>query len=96
MKFTKNYDKLDRPLFTTIRKNTGVYKLGNMYKIQTPNYDFYAKVIGLSPITKIQITPTLANVDADCSRNQLIQKLEKWYGKKFDDYVLITLMVWEQ
>ncbi len=94
MKFTKNYEKLGRTLFTTIRKNTGVYKLGNLYKIQTPNYDFYAKVIGLYPITKIQITDTLAITDAECSKIQLIQMLEKWYGKKFDDYVLITLMVW--
>ena len=94
MRFTKNYEKLNRALFTTIRKNTKMYKLGNIYEIQTPNFKLYAKIIGRYPITKIQITDKLAMADAECSRDQLVQMLDKWYGKDFDDYILITLMVW--
>ena len=91
MKFSKNWEKLGWVIFTTIRQNTGRYKLGHSYAMNTPMYKFRAKVIGLYPIKKAEITDELANTDAETTRATLITMLEDWYGKDFDDYVLITL-----
>jgi len=91
MKFSVDWEKLSWTVFTTIRKNTGTYRLGRIYKIKQPAGIFYAKVIGLLPIKKADITDALAIYDAEQTRKELIQTLEAWYGKKFDDYVLITL-----
>lgn len=95
MKFTKNYEKLGWVIFTTIRKNTGRYKLSNTYTMITPIGKFKAKVIGICPIKKKEITDDLASVDLGIGeiKERLIRMLEGWYGKDFDDYVLITLWV---
>ena len=92
MKFSKNYSKLSKAYFTTIRKNTGMYKKGKIYKINTPNEYFYVKVICKTPIKKEDITEDLSIRDADCSKSELIGMLEKWYGKKFNDFVLIEMI----
>jgi hypothetical protein len=34
----------------------------------------------------------MAQRDADCSANELIEKLEAWYGKTYNDFILITFM----
>ncbi len=91
MWFSKNYLKLNQNIFTTIRKNTGYYKLGNIYKIKTPTKEFKARLIEHRKIDKNYITEQLAQNDADCSRAELIAMLEGWYGKKCDDYVLLIL-----
>jgi len=93
MIFTKHYHKLNWFFFTTIRKNTGKYKLGNIYTMNTPTTKFKAKVIGLLPIKKKDITDDLARIDAEETKEGLIRMLDGWYGKKFDDYVLMTLWV---
>ena len=96
MKFSKDYSKLDSRIFTTIRKNTHHNRLlgntGNKIKIQTPTKEFRAYLIAKNKIKKKQITEKLARSDADCSKAELIAMLEKWYGKKFDDFLLITFM----
>lgn len=94
MKFTKNYEKFGWVIFTSIRKNTGRYKLGNVYTMNTPDGKFKAKVIGLCPIKKKEITNDLASVDAEETKEGLIRMLNDWYGVFFDNYVLITL--WAQ
>ena len=94
MKFTKNYEKLGWLIFTTIRKNTGRYLIGNVYTMNTPPGKFKAKIIGVCPIKKKEITDGLAGMDVETSKEELIRMLEGWYGKNFDDYVLITL--WAQ
>ena len=92
MKFSENYEKLGWIIFTTIRKNTGKYKLGNIYTMNiSGSGKFKAKIIGLLPIKKEEITDDLASVDAEVSKERLIMMLENWYGKDFDDYILITL-----
>jgi len=91
MKFSENWEKLNWVIFTTIRKNTGRYKLGNVYTMVLPNCKFKARVVGILPIKKKEITNDLAKIDADTTKEGLIHMLEKWYGKKFDDYILITL-----
>lgn len=91
MKFSKDYTKLDWDKFTTIRLNNGYYKEGKMVKINTPTKDFKAKVVMTEAITKGDITEELAEMDADCSREELIGMLENWYGKKKDDFVLIWM-----
>ena len=37
------------------------------------------------------MTEELAMSDADCSRDYLINMLDRWYGKVFNNFVLITL-----
>lgn len=91
MIFSKDYSKLDQNIFTTIRKNSIIYRIGNIYKIKTPTKEFKAMVIGRWLMEKAHISEQLAYNDADCSRDELIAMLEKWYGKEFDDFVLLTL-----
>lgn len=91
MKFSKDYAKLRHNEFTTIRKNTGYYKCGSIRWIKTPSKCFSAEIINIIHIQKKDITEEIAYKDADCSKAELIVMLEKWYGKEFDDFVLITL-----
>ena len=91
MKFSKDYSKLDKPIFTTIRKNTGYYRIKNVYGIHTPTKEFLGRVIITEPLNKNSITEKIAQEDADCSKAELIAMLEKWYGKQFDDFILLTL-----
>ena len=91
MKFSKDYSKLDQNIFTTIRKRSTTYRVGNTYKIKTPTKEFKAMVIGRWGMMKAAISEPLAQSDADCSRVELIAMLEKWYGKKFDDFIILTL-----
>lgn len=91
MKFSKDYSKLDKPIFTTIRKKTIAYALGGHYKIKSPTKEFMVRLIIIQLLKKNEITEELAQSDADCSKAELIVMLEKWYGKEFDDFVLLTL-----
>jgi len=91
MKFSKDYSKFKNPVFTTIRKNTQYYTYNSTHVIRTPIESFDVKIIELKPIKKIDITEKLAWNDADCCRSDLVAMLENWYGKAFDDYVLLTL-----
>lgn len=92
MRFSKDYSKLDEPNFTTIRRNTGFYNKGMKLTITTPTKKFDAKIWMVTPIRKVRMTEELARSDADCSRSELIAMLDKWYGKDYDDFVLINLM----
>ena len=91
MKFSKEYSKLSADIFTTIRKRTKRYRLYDRVNIISPNQDFLVEVRGRLFLQKKDITEELARSDADCSRQELITQLEKWYGKKFDDFVLLQL-----
>lgn len=91
MKFTKDYSKLDRRIFTTIRKNSSYYMCGMILTIKTPTKEFKARITMSETISKNEITTSLARFDADCSKAKLIAMLEKWYGKDFDDFILLTL-----
>lgn len=91
MKFSKDYSKLSKKRFTTIRKNTRRYKPENIYLIDTPKQKFKAKVISREYIKKEDITNFIALYDADCFRWELIALLDKWHGRDFDDFVLIIL-----
>jgi len=94
MKFSKDYSKFERQIFTSIRKNTRHSRLlgntGNSIKIQTPTREFRAYIIAKNEIKKYQITGRLAHSDTDCTKAELIAMLEKWYGKDFDDFLLLT------
>lgn len=96
MKFSKDYSKFERKTFTSIRKNTRHYRvLGNLgkgLKIQTPTKEFRAYIIEKRELKKSQITEKLARSDADCTKAELVAMLEKWYGKEFDDFLLLTFL----
>lgn len=94
MKFSKEYRKLRRKSFTTIRKNLGYYQKGQIIEVITPKQGFIAEIQEIREITKDDITEDLAQRDADCSRRELIDLLEKWYGKDHDDFILIFLYRW--
>ncbi|GAH35588.1 unnamed protein product, partial [marine sediment metagenome] len=86
------YSKLSKKRFTTIRKNTRRYRPEGVYSIITPKQKFKAKVISRVYIKKEDITDFIALYDADCSHKwELIELLDKWYGREFNDFVLITL-----
>jgi hypothetical protein len=91
MKFSKNYTKLNKKSFTTIRKNLGFYKVGQIINIYTPTNQFKAKIFQIDRITKEKITESVALFDADCSRQELINMLEIWYGKNYNDFIIIGL-----
>ena len=92
MKFTHHYSKLDYPVFTTIRQNKGWYKVGQHIAIQEPHGEFQAQIVSIRQITKKDITHVMAQRDADCDTERLIDKLEEWYGELYNDFILITLM----
>ncbi len=91
IRFSKEYSKLKEKEFTTIRRNTKYYKEDTIYTIRTPKNSFQAKTSTVVKIKKADITNELSLSDADCSKEALIQMLERWYGLKFDDFVLITM-----
>jgi len=91
MIFTHEYSILKKKIFTTIRRNTSFYKVGHSYQIHTPEQSFKAKVIRVELINKLEIDDSLAQSDADMSAVDLILLLDRWYGKTFDDFVLLTL-----
>ena len=91
MIFSHEYTKLKKNCFHTIRMNTGRYRVGKIIKITTPSCKFSALVVGVDHIKKADIGDDLARKDADCSPDELIGMLEGWYGKRYDDYVLIHL-----
>lgn len=91
MIFTHEYSILKKKIFTSIRRNTNFYKVGHSYQIHTPKQNFKAKVIKVKLISKFEIDDSLAQSDADMSAVDLILLLDRWYGKAFDDFVLLTL-----
>ena len=91
MIFTHEYSILKKKIFTSIRRNTGFYKVGHSYQIHTPEQAFKAKVIKAEAISKFEMDDSLAQSDADMSAVDLILLLDRWYGKVFDDFVLLTL-----
>ena len=91
IRFSKNYSKLDIEAFTTIRKASPYYRIYSINKIKAPTKEFTAQIIEKEGIRKQDISDDLAHSDADCSRDELITMLEEWYGKEFDDFVLLTL-----
>ncbi|GAH46721.1 unnamed protein product [marine sediment metagenome] len=48
-------------------------------------------MIRVELINKLEIDDSLAQSDADMSAVDLILLLDRWYGKTFDDFVLLTL-----
>jgi len=91
MIFTHEFSILKKKIFITIRKNTNFYKIGHSYQVHTPEQNFKAKVIKSKAISKLKINDSLARSDADMSAVDLILLLDRWYGKTFDDFVLLTL-----
>ena len=92
MIFTKEHSKLKNSSFTTIRKNTGYYRAGNTYTVMTPSEKFKARVQSIIPLKKSDITDELALTDADMTADELRSMLESWYGRQYDDFVLIKLV----
>ena len=91
MKFSHNWTKLSKHQFTTIRKAGGYYRVGRKYLCETPITTFYAKVIHMQHIRKEDITEEIAQADADMDRESLIKLLNRFYGKEYDGFVLMTL-----
>lgn len=95
VKFSHEYIKLSKKIFSTIRRNNNRYKMGHIYQIRTPKQNFKAKVIGSELISKTEIDDHLAQSDADMiAGGELVTLLEKWYGKIYDNFVLLTLEKW--
>jgi len=92
MRFSHEYCKLKFPVFTTIRRNKGWYKTRQKINVLTPEQNFRAEVVSIRPISKRDITKTVAFRDADCEPGDLIKMLNDWYGAKSNDLILITLM----
>ena len=92
MKFSKEYKKLNCPIFTTIRQNGGYYNEGQRINVYTPNQEFRAEIVGIRNLSIRDITPTIALRDADCNVEDIIKLFKMFYKDKADDLILITLM----
>ena len=92
MIFTKEHSKLENTYFTTIRKNTGYYQVGNTYTVITPSEKFKVRVQSIVPLKKSDITDGIALADADMIADELRLMLESWYGKQYDDFILLRLV----
>jgi hypothetical protein len=92
MKSSKDYSKFKNEVFTEIRKWQDNYNnIGDVKILHTPTQNIKAKIIKKERIKKADITEELAQADFDDSRDALIKQLEIWYGKKFDDFALLTM-----
>jgi len=91
IRFSKDYSKLGSLFFSTIRKASPYYRIGAIHKIKTPTTEFKAQIVAGEIIGKGQISEELAQSDADCSKEELIAMLERWYGREFNDFVLFSL-----
>ena len=90
MKFSKDYTKLDHPIFTTIRQNRGYYKNGQRIKITTPTKQFFAEIVSIRNLKLYDITENIARADADCTKESLI-KLMKFYYKDYANDLIIII-----
>jgi len=92
MKFSKDYKKLEYPIFTTIRHNGGYYNTGQIINVYTPSQEFRAQIVSIREIQLKDITETIAKRDADCSVKEIISLFRMFYKDKTNDLILITLM----
>jgi hypothetical protein len=92
MKFSKEYSKLQYPIFTTIRQNYGYYKVGQTIGIDTPKQSFCAEIVSIRNIQLCHISETIALRDADCTTEELVLLMKKFYQSNANDLILITLM----
>ena len=99
MYFDKDYEKLKKKEFITIRGNFPYYDNSDATVVQSPSRMvkfLRCSIVKREKITKKDITDELAYADSECSRDELIAKLEKWYGEAFDDFVILTLRKWDE
>jgi len=92
MRFSKEYLKLNWPIFTTIRQNKGFYKIGQIVFVETPTQAFTTEIVSIRSIELKDITETIAKNDAGCSSKYLKELMIKFYKDKANDLILITLM----
>ena len=92
MKFSKEYSKLQYPIFTTIRQNKGYYREGQVINVTTPKQQFKAEIVSIRKMSLINITTTIAHWDADCPTQALENLLVRFYKDKANDLILLTLM----
>lgn len=92
MKFSKQYSKLSYPVFTTIRQNKEDYQAGQIINIDTPKGTFKAEILSIRELFIEDITENMAQIDADCSRQDLIDLLKSFYEENIDDLILLTLV----
>jgi hypothetical protein len=92
MKFTKDWKKLDYPIFTTIRQDKGYYDIGQTINIETPTKKFQAEVVSIRRMTKNDITNTIAYRDADCSKEEFNELLYRFYKNNVGDLIMLILM----
>lgn len=90
IKFIKQWSKLENNEFTTIRKFSNYYRPGQVATVETPVKIFKAVVFFVRPIKKSDITENIARLDADCSREELLVLLERFYGNH-EEFVLLGL-----
>jgi hypothetical protein len=91
MKFSQDWSKLSRPRFTTIREASGYYRIGRKYLCETPTTRFYAKIIHMHHLHKLEITEEIALADGETDKEGLIKRLDRFYSKDYDEFVLITM-----
>ena len=55
MRFSKEYFKLSKNTFTTIRQNKGYYAVDQIITIKSPEQEFKAKILRIDLIKKEEI-----------------------------------------
>ena len=88
----KEWKKLSNPIFTTIRQDKGYYTVGQVINIQTPKEEFKAEIVSIRKMFENEITETLAQRDADCTREEFFDLLAKFYKGNTGRLILLTLM----
>ncbi len=85
LKFSHDYTKLKKPVFTTVRWLDSEYTLGKIYKVYRNK-----TMLGKARLIRMQITNLsyltdefIVN-DADCDRNSFYKLMESWYHRKPD------------
>ena len=93
LKFSKDWKKLNDPIFTTIRRRTDLEE-GNIIDIISPKKKFKGIVLFRTSIELSKISTSLLTYDTDTLiRNEAIKVLNSFYQKEIKDYECVELLV---
>lgn len=81
IKFNKDYSKLSKSRFTTIRHPLSTkFKIGNLYQIKSPSYNFKVECVHLTIVAIGQLTDKFLMQDTDTkSRHYALKEILSFY-----------------
>jgi len=93
IKFSKEYRKLDAPVFSTIRRRDKYPEPDTLIQIKTPTRRFYAFILAKQRLKTREISTALLTYDTDTvDRFNALKVLDSFYKNKITDDEPLTLI----